>query len=309
MPKKTKRAKIKSGTKKKVGEKGSKTRVKKTKLELSIEKYMKVPGKYKELMNAVDKWLCTYRDELIDLLKLQSNYTQACVTYDDFKAALICLEFPFTKLEIHLITMLLDRNMEGFIYFTELANSLNSLRLEKESESGALPSPLISGDRGWVLGCFYCITCLVKDNHPFHFKQLLPLNTYTEGIVEIIRRHTKLCTPTIQVYLDQSATESSVLKEQVMLTDRGLNGGPEWSPTEVQFYYRPGGFSPSDWSPTPLHDFLRVAYDPLLWSQMVFDEMRHEERVRRQLNALSLQDPEMSTALEIMMHKAETAPS
>lgn len=47
---------------------------------------MKVPGKYKELMVAADKWMDEYRDELIDLLKLHSNYTQECVTYDDFKA-------------------------------------------------------------------------------------------------------------------------------------------------------------------------------------------------------------------------------
>lgn len=124
----------------------------------------------------------------------------------------------------------------------------------------------------------------------------------------ILRRHTKLCTPTIQVYLDQSATESSALRGQQMLTDQGLTGGPEWSPTEVRFYYRPGGFAPSDWSPTPLHDFLRVAYDPLLWSQIVIDEMRYEERTRRQLEALSLYDPGSSSAIVTTHHVTRKNP-
>ncbi|VDP90043.1 unnamed protein product [Echinostoma caproni] len=274
MPKKINK-KIKSG-KKKVGKKGAKKKVKKvsnsthetkstkTKLELSINKYLNTPGKYKELMCAADKWLTKYRDELVDLLKLHSNYTQDCVTYDDFKAGTF-------------------RSGEQL--------------LEKEAESQTIPSPLLSQDRGWILGYFHCITCLVLENHPFHFQQLLPLNTYTEGVIEIIRRHTRLCTPTIHVYLEESASESSALAKQLMLTDQGLVGGPEWSPTEVHFYYRPGGYAQSDWSPTPLCDFLRVAHDPLLWSQMILDGIAHEERVRRQMNALSLNESETTRIL------------
>ncbi|KAF6774152.1 hypothetical protein AHF37_06511 [Paragonimus kellicotti] len=198
------------------------------------------------------------------------------------------MSFPFNKLEIQIISLLYDSDRDGFINLDDLQTSLNELRLRELATSKQEDSKILIADRGWILGRFFCLSCLDVATHPFHFERLFPLNTYTEGVASIIRSHTGLCTPTIDIYLSSTEQREHKLQPNMMLTDQQLDGGDEWSPIEVAFYYRPASYLPSDWSPNSGPDFMSVAHDPLLWSKMIVEVSRYEERMQRHMSLLSI---------------------
>ncbi|KAF7256819.1 hypothetical protein EG68_06296 [Paragonimus skrjabini miyazakii] len=103
-----------------------------------------------------------------------------------------------------------------------------------------------------------------------------------------LRSHTGLCTPTIDIYLSSTEQHEHKLQPNTMLTDQQLDGGDEWSPIEIAFYYRPASYLPSDWSPNSGPDFMSVAHDPLLWSKMTLEVARYEERMQRHMSLLSI---------------------
>ncbi|CAL8105316.1 unnamed protein product [Calicophoron daubneyi] len=204
--------------------------------------------------------------------------------------ALYTLNFPFSRLEIHMILLLLDKDKDGFIEFEDLGSSLNQLRMLEEAKTKPPIPTIATPDRGWIKGKFYCLNCLEDANHPYHFEEMFPANTFSEGVVNIIRRHTKLCTPSIKVNQSSDEKKESELTTGLMLTDQGLEGGDEWNPKEATFYYRPSGYIASEWSPTNIPDFMALAHDPILWSKMISEIMLYEERVEKRMAKLGLRE-------------------
>lgn len=289
MPKKLKKTKGKAKTKgSKKKRSGKSKKVKKTKFEIAVEKYRKVPGRYQAFLKAVDAWFSQHREEFVNILKLHISYSSDLASYDDFRAGLTDMNFPFNKLEIQMISLLYDSDRDGFINLDDLDISLNELRLKEEAANKQDIPKIVTEDRGWILGCFYCLSCLEIATHPFHFERLFPLNTYTEGVANIIKNQTGLCTPTIDIYLSPAAELENKLEPKTMLTDQDIIGGDEWAPTEVGFYYRPAGYPPSPWSPGYFPDFISVEHDPLLWSKMTIELARYDERVQRQMSLLRI---------------------
>ncbi|KAA3675952.1 uncharacterized protein DEA37_0012842 [Paragonimus westermani] len=287
MPRRLKKMKGKSeGTKKKRS--GKTRKVKKSKLEIAVENYRKVPRRYQALLTAVDAWFSQHLEEFVSLLRLHISYSSDHASYDDFKAGLVDMKFPFNKLEIQMISLLYDSDRDGFINLDDLQTSLNELRLRELATSKQEDPKILISDRGWILGRFFCLSCLDIATHPFHFERLLPLNTYTEGVANVIRSHTALCTPTIDIYLSSTEQCEHKLQPNMMLTDQQLNGGNEWSPIEVAFYYRPASYLPSEWSPNSLPDFMSVAHDPLLWSEMTVEVARYEKQMQRHMSLLNI---------------------
>ncbi|KER19352.1 hypothetical protein T265_15567, partial [Opisthorchis viverrini] len=131
----------------------------------------------------------------------------------------------------------------------------------------------------WILARFYCLSCLEISEHPYHFSRSISVNTYSEGLADIIRNRTGLCTPKIAIFLSSDAEDSTQLQPETMLCDQGLRGGEEWSPMEVGFYYRPLMENQQSCSDIGDFEFVISVHDPILWSKMIIDLAKCEDRL------------------------------
>ncbi|CAH8657178.1 unnamed protein product [Schistosoma bovis] len=212
MPRKKK---VKSGKKR---GKRLKTSRKKTVLEAKIDKFCADEEKYIDFLKRSNLWIKCHAEQLKNLLHLTAHYSDLNFTYDDFKAALLSLKCPFTKFEIDVITRLLDKNKNGFIDYQDLTCSLTKLSLEDGTLKELSIERIAKSDRGSVICKFNCLNCINIHESPLHFEQLVPLNTYTEGLVNIIRHKTLLWLPKISIFL-------SVNAEPAMRCGLNINSG------------------------------------------------------------------------------------
>ncbi|CAH8655954.1 unnamed protein product [Schistosoma margrebowiei] len=284
MPKKKKG---KSG--KKRGKRLKTSRKKKTVLEAKIDKFCADEEKYIDFLKRSNLWIKCHAEQLKNLLHLTAHYSDLNFTYDDFKAALLSLKCPFTKFEIDVITRLLDKNKNGFIEYQDLTCSLTKLSLEDGTLKELSIERIAKSDRGSVICKFNCLNCMNIHESPLHFEQLVPLNTYTEGLVNIIRHKTLLWLPKISIFLSVNAEPASELLPELMLSDYDIKSGAKYDAPKLDLFYKPTGqiLSNNHYTVELLDTVNTLQSDPVLWSKLVTENIKFQETLSHNFQLLA----------------------
>ncbi|KAK4474430.1 hypothetical protein MN116_001586 [Schistosoma mekongi] len=265
------------------------SRKKKTVLEAKIEKFCSDEEKYTDFLKRSNLWIVCYADQLKSLLHLTVHYSDVHFTYDDFKAALLSLNCPFTKFEIDVITRLLDKNKNGFIEYQDLSSSLTKLSLQDGSLKEFNIERIAKSERGSIICKFHCLNCINVRDTPLHFEQLIPLNTFTEGLVSIIRHETLLWLPKISIFLSANEEPESELLPELMLSDYNIKSGAKYDAPKVDLFYKPTGqiLSNDHYTVALLGVVDTLQSDPILWSKLVTENIKFQENVSKKIKLLS----------------------
>ncbi|CAH8638214.1 unnamed protein product [Heterobilharzia americana] len=252
----------------------------KTILEIKIDKFCSDEEKYADFLKRSSMWMTQNEEQLRSLLHLTVQYSDINFTYDDFKAALLSLNCPFTKLELDVITRLLDRDKNGFIEYEDLASSLISLSIKDGALKIKNIEKIEKSERGWVVCKFHCLNCINIHDSPLHFERIIQLNTFTEGLVSMIRQETLLWLPKISIFLSANEEPESELQTELMLSDYDLKSGAKYDAPQLDLFYRPIGKVLSNDSCTDkLSDVGETLQaDPILWSKLVTENTKFHEK-------------------------------
>ncbi|XP_018654854.1 hypothetical protein Smp_017870 [Schistosoma mansoni] len=216
------------------------SRKKKTVLEAKIDKFCADEEKYADFLKRSNLWIKCHAEQIKSLLHLTAHYSDFNFTYDDFKAGLF----------------LEDGTLKG-------------LNIERIAKS----------DRGSVICKFNCLNCMNIHESPLHFEQLVPLNTFTEGLVNIIRHKTLLWLPKISIFLSVNAESESELLPELMLSDYDIKSGAKYDAPKLDLFYKPTGqILSSDHYTVELFDTVETLQsDPVLWSKLVTENIKFQE--------------------------------
>nr|CAH8872652.1 unnamed protein product [Trichobilharzia regenti] len=275
MPKKKK---VKSS--KKGGKRLRTSRKKKTTLEVKIEKFCADEEKYIEFLKRSNFWITENIGQLKSLLHQTVHYSDTNFTYDDFKAAVLSLNCPFTKLEIDVITRLLDQDKNGFIEYEDLATSLTNLSLKDGTLRALEIEKIQKSERGWTVCKFHCLNCINICDSPLHFERLVPLNTFTEGLISIIRQETLLWLPQISIFVSANEEPDSELQPEFMLSDYDIKSGSKYDAPSLDLFYRSTGrILRNDSCVNEVHIMPEeIQADPILWSKLVIENIKFQEK-------------------------------
>ncbi|CAH8570467.1 unnamed protein product [Schistosoma turkestanicum] len=266
-------------------------------LEAKINEFCADEEKYIDFLNRSNLWMKSNAEQLENLLHSTVQYSSFNFTYDDFKAALSSLNCPFTKFEIDVITRLLDRNKNGFIDYDDLTCSLTELSLENGSLKKLNIDRIEKSDRGSVICKFNCLNCLNVLECPLHFEKLISLNTFTEGLISIIRHETLLWLPKISIFLSANAQPESELLPELMLSDYDIKSGAIYDPPKLDLFYQITGQVLSDdhYTIEILDTLDTLQADAVLWSKLVLENIKFQENVPQNVKLLDNTKSSMQT--------------
>ncbi|VDM00482.1 unnamed protein product [Schistocephalus solidus] len=114
----------------------------------------------------------------------------------------------------------------------------------------------------WVRVFFRYLTYAQCGALNLHFSKDVPANTSTDVLVEIIRQHCRLNSPSFNLFSHKSALPKDAVPIGVTLEDMGILGGQRLAPEEFTLYYQPlatFGLRP------PPHTAASLTFSPLVW--------------------------------------------
>ncbi|BHF69879.1 hypothetical protein SprV_0301292600 [Sparganum proliferum] len=257
-------SKRRSGRGRKVGSrKALRTKRKLLELNKAAAQYKIKTEEYDNLLQRVVQWFSLHLDEVWKLICAIHSTDVEVVTHDTFKAVLADFKAPFTSVELHLITMLLDPDSDGCIQMKDLeAGVLRLCQKEELSIMQRAPSALIRPPVLWVRIFFRYLTYAQCSTLNLHFSKDVPANTSTGVLVEIIRQHCRLNSPSVNLFSHKAALPKDAVPIGVTLEELGILGGQRLAPEEFTLYYQPSAVFGLR---APPHTAASLTFSPLVW--------------------------------------------
>ncbi|VDK81963.1 unnamed protein product [Dibothriocephalus latus] len=209
-------------------------------LNKAAAQYKSKTEEYDNLLQRIVQWFSVHLDEVWKLIFTIHSTDAEVVTYDTFKAVLTDFKAPFTGVELHLLSLLLDPDADGCIQMKDL-------------EAGVL--------RFWSL---------MLDIPMFDMTNKIIVTTEValDDICEVgdlypeSSQHCRLNSPSFNLFSHKTALPKDVVPAGVTLEDLGILGGQRLAPEEFTVYYQPlAVFSPRP----PPHTVASLTFSQLIW--------------------------------------------
>lgn len=251
----------KKGKKKKKKVKMSKSEKAHEKLEKSIGKLKENHVYYDNFISRMHQWLVDIAPCAIELFKKMDLDGEGAVTTDEFKSGMFDLNVPLTKVELHLLTRLLDADDTGEIDYTHLQEGLEFSREVYDVERTAeLDSQMLLLTKRKFPPCPCCKMSIIEPtlepnpkyislelrmvtfdgfkDYPGHIELLVHSHIPIYGLIQLIIQETQITSSKLAIFRDRTRSRESLLPPSLSLRELGFVGGDSRSNAEelVLFY-------------------------------------------------------------------------
>ncbi|PVD21297.1 hypothetical protein C0Q70_19469 [Pomacea canaliculata] len=247
--------------------KGKKRTPRLSRSEKALEKLEKATEKLKEdhifydrFINRMHRWLIDIAPKAMELFKKIDMEGEGAVTTDEFKSGMFDLHVPLTRVELHLLTRLLDADNSGEVDYTQLDRGLELARetytIQRDTEA---ESEMLVLTRRKFPSCPCCKMSIVEPNqepypkfialelrmvtfdgakdYPGHFEVLVHSHILVCGLIQIIIEETQIASTKLAIFRDRTRSRESLLPPHLTLRECGFIGDSQNTPEESVLFY------------------------------------------------------------------------
>ncbi|XP_029647153.1 uncharacterized protein LOC115221079 [Octopus sinensis] len=219
------------------------------KLEKEVEKMRSNEELVESIVYRVNRWLAVNSNSVTELFSSYDTDDEGLVTYKQFKAGMTDLKIPCNSAELHLITLLLDKNFTQTISYVNLTKQISTNGSGEEynckgycslcgkgMDDPNINRKLVPRKRYVLLDLRLASFSQLKE--PFiNFFLVVSSDTYISQIIHKILAHTAICTTKMALFRQKTCTKSSLLPEQTTLEECAYHGYCKQHPQEVALFY------------------------------------------------------------------------
>lgn len=214
----------KSGKKKK--KRKTRTKREQEKLEKSVKKIQQDEDAMDNFVTKVNKWLCRHLPAVFLLFDTFDSNGTGFLSYRQFKTGLVELSIPCNKVEIHLLTQMLDEEKTNLIDYQKLTHGITQNRTDEFAKElgfcevcgmgseNATPNKKM---KRYVQLELRMATFNQIKNHRAHFFIVVLSNTLVQFIINQILLFTEISTTRMALFRDSVCSVDSLLPDDKFL--------------------------------------------------------------------------------------------
>lgn len=192
------------------------------------------PEEYFAFRRRMDVWYRQNRKILISMLQLLDiDKNQKKVSYETMKRALLDLDIPCTRVEMHAICLLLDRRNRRMIKIDLPKRLCRQIKPTIYS----LQTDNLDAPDSFICIHFKFIPLLSEVYLPCHFQATVPSDMYVSRLSDVITEETNLRAKAWYIFCSRDTCRNPPLPANFVINKLRVNAGSEDNPGVVELFY------------------------------------------------------------------------